>query len=60
MRLYLDQCLRVELAELLRSRGHDVVRASEVNRARADDALILDRAKQEAAQRQSFGMVSMA
>lgn len=44
MRLYLDQCLRYELAGLLRSHGHDVVRAAEVGQARADDALILERA----------------
>jgi len=47
VRLYLDQCLRIELAELLRSQGHDVVRASEIGQARADDALILERAGQE-------------
>ncbi len=44
MRLYLDQCLRSELAELLRSRGHDVEHAAEAGQARADDALILERA----------------
>ena len=44
MRLYLDQMLRAELADLLRSHGHDVIRAAEVGQARADDALILDRA----------------
>jgi len=47
VRLYLDQMLRVELASLLREAGHDVVRASESGQARADDALILDRAAQE-------------
>ena len=47
MRLYLDQMLRVELASLLRSAGHDVIRASETGQARADDALILERAVQE-------------
>ena len=44
MRLYLDQMLRVELAELLRAAGHDVVRASETGQERADDGLILERA----------------
>jgi predicted nuclease of predicted toxin-antitoxin system len=47
VRLYLDQCLRAELAEYLHSHGHDVVRAAELNQARADDALILERARQE-------------
>ncbi len=47
MRLYLDQCLRAELAELLRVRNHDIARASEAGQARADDALILERAVQE-------------
>lgn len=44
MRLYLDQMLRAELADLLRSYGHDVIRATEVGQARADDRLILNRA----------------
>jgi predicted nuclease of predicted toxin-antitoxin system len=39
--------LRVELASLLHEAGHDVVRASETGQARADDALILERAVQE-------------
>jgi predicted nuclease of predicted toxin-antitoxin system len=39
--------LRVELASLLRDAGHDVTRASETGQARADDALILERASQE-------------
>ena len=43
----MDQCLRSELAELLRLRGHDVVRAAEAGQARADDALILERAVRE-------------
>lgn len=38
---------RVELAEHLRSAGHDVIRASEIGQARADDALILERAVRE-------------
>ena len=47
MRLYLDQMLRVELAARLRDAGHDVVRASDIDQARADDALILKRAMEE-------------
>ena len=47
MRLYLDQMLRTELAELLRCSGHDVLRAAESGQARADDALILERAVRE-------------
>jgi predicted nuclease of predicted toxin-antitoxin system len=47
VRLYLDQMLRVELASLLRDGGHDVIRASEVGHARADDAMVLERAVQE-------------
>lgn len=39
--------LRVELASLLREAGHDVIRAEEVGQARADDALILQRAVEE-------------
>ncbi len=39
--------LRAELAELLRAAGHDVLRASETGQARADDALILERAVRE-------------
>ena len=44
MRLFLDQMFRVELAEQLRSLGHDVVRAGEVGLSRADDADILAQA----------------
>lgn len=44
MRLYLDQMLHADLAAVLREHGHDVVRASEVGQARADDAEILERA----------------
>lgn len=42
MRLYLDQMIRVELAELLRQEGHDVLRASEAGQARDDDARIME------------------
>lgn len=44
MRLYLDQMLHADLAMFLRDHGHDVIRASEVGQARADDAEVLDRA----------------
>jgi predicted nuclease of predicted toxin-antitoxin system len=47
VRLYLDQMLRVELADMLKAAGHDVVRASEAGQARADDDLILQRAVQD-------------
>jgi len=47
LRLYLDQCLRSEVAEALRSEGHDVVRAAEVGQARADDLEILQRAESD-------------
>ena len=47
VRLYLDQMLRAELAEVLCAAGHDVLRASETGQARADDALILERAVKE-------------
>ena len=44
LRLYLDQCLRLEVAEALRQEGHNVVRALEVGQDRADDSEILQRA----------------
>ena len=44
LRLYLDQCLRVEVAEALRHEGYDGVRTSDVGQERADDAEILQRA----------------
>jgi predicted nuclease of predicted toxin-antitoxin system len=44
LRLYLDQCIRLEVAEALRDEGYDVVRASDVGQARADDSEILQRA----------------
>ena len=44
LRLYLDQCLRIEVSQALKREGHDVVRASEVGQSRADDAQILNRA----------------
>ena len=47
LRLYLDQCLRLEVAEALRSEGYDVLRASEVGQARADDFEVLQRTNSE-------------
>ena len=42
--LYLDQMLRLDVARALRNEGHDVMRASEVGQARADDNEILEKA----------------
>ena len=47
MRLYLDQMLKVGLAEVLRNEGHDVARAAEVGQSRAEDDAILDFAIRE-------------
>jgi len=44
LRLYLDQMLRLDVAQALRGEGHDVIRASEVGQARADDYEILQKA----------------
>ncbi len=44
LRLYLDQMLRMEVAETLRHEGYDVVRTSEVGQSRADDWQILQKA----------------
>jgi len=46
-RLYLDQMLRYEVAQALRNEGHDVLRATEVGQARADDHQILQKAISE-------------
>ena len=46
-RLYLDQMLRHEVAQALRGEGHDVLRATEVGQARADDHQILQKAISE-------------
>lgn len=47
MRLYLDQMLRVELAQMLQSAGHDVLRAAEAGQERADDSRVIERAISE-------------
>ncbi len=44
IRLYLDQMLRLDVAQALRNEGHEVMRASEVGQARADDYEILQKA----------------
>ena len=37
LNLYLDQMFRLDVAQALRNEGHDVMRASEVGQARADE-----------------------
>ena len=44
LRLFLDQCLRVEVALALKNEGYDVLRAAQVGKDRADDAQILRQA----------------
>jgi predicted nuclease of predicted toxin-antitoxin system len=44
LKLYLDQMLRLDVARALRDEGYDVMRASEVGQARADDYDILQKA----------------
>jgi predicted nuclease of predicted toxin-antitoxin system len=47
LKLYLDQMLRLDVAQALRDEGYDVVRTSEVGQARADDQQILQKAIDE-------------
>jgi len=47
LRLYLDQMLRVDVAETLRDEKYDVLRAHETGQARADDKEILEKAIEE-------------
>ena len=47
LKLYLDQMLRLDVAQALRGEGHDVVRASEVGQDRADDQQILQKSIDE-------------
>jgi len=47
LKLYLDQMLRLDVAQALRDEGHDVMRAFEVGQARADDYEILQKAISE-------------
>ncbi len=44
LKLYLDQMIRVDVAETLRSKGYNVIRVSEVGQARSDDYEILQKA----------------
>jgi predicted nuclease of predicted toxin-antitoxin system len=44
LKLYLDQMLRLDVAQALRNDGLDVIRASEVGQARSDDYEILQKA----------------
>ena len=44
LKLYLDQMFRVDVSQVLQKEGHDVIRASEVGQARADDKEILQKA----------------
>jgi predicted nuclease of predicted toxin-antitoxin system len=44
MRFYVDQMFRLDFAEILRAKGHDVLRASETGQATADDSEILQTA----------------
>ena len=44
LKLYLDQMLRLDVAQALRNEGHNVMRASEVGQSRADDYEILQKA----------------
>ena len=46
-KLYLDQMLPLDAAHELRRKGHNVLRASEVGQARADDDQILQKAIKE-------------
>jgi predicted nuclease of predicted toxin-antitoxin system len=43
-KLYLDQMPPLDAAQELRSKGHDVMRSSEVGQSRADDRQILQKA----------------
>lgn len=43
MRLYLDQMFNIRIANALRAEGYDVLRASEIGQARADDKEILQK-----------------
>ena len=42
--LYMDQMLRMDVAQALRNEGHDVMRASDVGQSRAGDDEILQKA----------------
>ena len=44
LKIYLDQIFTLDVAQTLRDKGYDVIRASEVGQARADDHEILQKA----------------
>jgi len=44
LKVYMDQMFRRDVAQALLGEGHDVMRASEVGQARADDHEILQKA----------------
>lgn len=46
-RLYLDQMFNLDITQALKKEGYDVIRASEIGQARADDKEILERAISE-------------
>ena len=46
-RLFLDQMLRLEVAQALKDEGHDVLRVADVGQARADDYQILQKSISE-------------
>ncbi len=46
-KLYLDQMFGVEIAQILRGQGYDILRALETGDARADDQQILQKAISE-------------
>lgn len=43
-RLYLDQMLNLDVSQALKEEGYDIIRASEIGQARADDKKILEQA----------------
>lgn len=47
LKVYLDQMFGLDVAEALRGKGYDIVRASEIGQARADDEQILQKAISE-------------
>lgn len=44
IRLYLDQMFQTHVARVLRQKGYDVIRASDVGQSRTDDRQILKKA----------------
>lgn len=47
LKLYLDQMFQMEVAQVLREQGYDVIRASETGQERADDLQILNKSISE-------------